>query len=463
MERFAAVRSVLLYTLLLNLVVTAAKLAVGYITGSLSIIADGYDSLFDGITNVIGLAAIYLARRPPDKDHPYGHRRYEALMTLSVSALLFFTCYSILQNAYQRFLNPTVPEVNFWSFAALFFSIAVHVYTAGYELRRGRELKSEFLIADASHTRADILVTVGVIAGLIMVRIGYPWADTVIAAVIALIIAKIGVDIIRSSARILTDTAVVETDQVAAIMQQIPGVQSYHRIRSRGQEDDVHLDLHIRVAPDMPLAQAHSIAHEAQRRLMGTLDGVRDVLIHVEPQPGAPHRPHRDLQAEVRTVALGLGVPIHHLNAHKVAGQYSVDLHLEVPDGLTLGQAHAQASLLEDEIKVQIPEVAEIHTHIEPTAATHAKCDEALKDLQREQIARELTRDVPGVRDCHDVKVRQIGAKLFLTLHCVLDEQLPVAEAHDIATLVEERLRRGCPDIASVSVHVEPATSDPPS
>ena len=162
-------------------------------------------------------------------------------------------------------------------------------------------------------------------------------------------------------------------------------------------------------------------------------------------------------------MARGLGVPIHHLNAHEVAGQYSVDLHLEVPAGLTLRQAHAQASLLEDEIKVQIPEVAEIHTHIEPTAATPAKCDEALRDLQREQIVRELTRDVPGVRDCHDVKVRQIGAKLFLTLHCVLDEQLPVAEAHDIATLVEERLRRGCPDIASVSVHVEPATSDPPS
>ena len=460
METFTAVRWVLIYTMFLNLFVSALKIAVALLTGSLSILANGLDSIFDSLTNVMGIIAISFAQRPPDADHPYGHRRYETLMTLGVAALLFISCYSILWGAYQRLRNPIVIQVNFWSFASLLLGMVVHIFTARFELRRGKELKSEFLIADASHTRADILVTLTVIAGLV---VGYPLVDSIMAVIVAFVIAKIGIDIIRNSARILTDAAAVETDQVAAVMQQIPGIQSYHHIRSRGQEDDVHLDLHIRVAPDMPLAQAHSIAHEAQHRLIETLDGVRDVLIHVEPQPGAPHRPHSDLQAEVRTVARGLGVPIHHLNAHEVAGQYSVDLHLEVPDGLTLRQAHAQASLLEDEIKVQIPEVAEIHTHIEPTAATPAKCDEALRDLQREQIVRELTRDVPGVRDCHDVKVRQIGAKLFLTLHCVLDEQLPVAEAHDIATLVEERLRRGCPDIASVSVHVEPATSDPPS
>ena len=259
METFTAVRFVLLYTLLLKLLVTAAKLIVGYLTGSLSIIADGLDSLFDGVTNVIGLIAIYVARRPPDDDHPYGHRRFETLMTLAVSVLLFFTCYTIVQSAYQRLKNPSVPDVNFWSFAALLFSIAVHIYTASYEIRRGRELKSEFLLADASHTSADILVTVGVIVGLIVVRLGYAWVDTVGAVIIAMIIAKIGVDIIRSSARILTDSAAVEAAKVAAILEGIPGVESYHRIRSRGQADDIRLDLHVRVAPELTVPQAHAI------------------------------------------------------------------------------------------------------------------------------------------------------------------------------------------------------------
>jgi cation diffusion facilitator family transporter len=456
METFAAVRFVLVFTLFLNMLVTVAKIGVGYLTGSLSILADGFDSLFDGVTNVIGLIAIYLARRPADEDHPYGHRRYETLMTLAVAALLFITCYGILQSAYQRLRNPATPDVNVWSFASLFLSIAVHFFTARYEIRRGRELKSEFLLADASHTSADILVTIGVIVGLIVVRAGYAWIDALVAVAVALIIAKIGVDIIRSSARVLTDAAAIATDEVAAIVQGVPGVQSFHRIRSRGQQDDVHLDLHIRVAPDLPLAQAHSVGHQVQRRIMESIEGVQDVIVHVEPQSGAPHTPHGDLLQRVREIADSLDVSVHHLNAHEIAGQYSVDLHVEVPNAWTLGEAHARADLLEDRIKAQLPEVIEVHTHMEPTVVTPERLDSTLDDARRVEVVRELAREVRGVRDCHEVSLRRMGDRLFLNLRCSTDEQMPIAAAHDIATLVEDRVHRAYPDVAGVSVHIEP-------
>jgi len=462
-ESFAAVRSVLGYTLLLNLLVTVAKIAVGHVTGSLSILADGFDSLFDAVTNVMGLVAIYLSRQPPDEDHPYGHRRYETLMTLAVSALLFFTCYNLLQSAYQRLLDPTVPEVNIWSFASLFFSIAVQIYTTRYELRRGRELRSEFLIADASHTQADIFVTMGVIGGLVVMDMGYPIIDTIIAVLIAFVIAKIGIDIIRSSTRILTDAAVLETARVAAILQQIPGIESYHHIRSRGQEDDIHLDLHIRVAPEMPAAQAHLIAHEVQRKLQQTIEGVRDVVVHVEPQPSATDSRSDDLFARVKEAARGLGTTVHHLNVYELNGRYSVDLHMEVVDALTLGEAHTQASVLEGRIKARIPEVAEVHTHIEPAPAAYAECEELADDSQLTLKVHQLTCSVPGVRDCHDVKVLRAADKLFLSIHCALDEHLPIAQAHDVATLIEEHLKRECLGIERVFVHVEPATTDTPS
>ena len=369
MATFTAVRSVLLLTLVLNLLVTAAKMVVGYLMGSLSILADGFDSLFDGVTNVISLIAVYLARRPPDDDHPYGHRRYETLMTLAVSVLLFFTCYTILQSAYQRLRNPSVPDVNFWSFAALLFSIAVHLYTARYEIRRGRELKSEFLIADASHTSADILVTVGVVFGLIAVRLGYAWVDAAVAVTIAIIIAKIGVDIIRISAGILTDSEAVEAAEVAVILERIPGVEGYHRIRSRGQADDIRLDLQVRVAPELPVTQAHAIAHDVQRRIKEAIDAARDVVVHVEPQLGEPHPTQGEFFGHVKRVARHLGIPVHHLSAVGIAGRYSLELHLEVPEHLSLGQAHAQASRLENEVRARVPEVAEVHTHIEPAPA----------------------------------------------------------------------------------------------
>jgi cation diffusion facilitator family transporter len=410
------------------------------------------------VTNVIGLVAIYLARRPPDEDHPYGHRRYETLMTLSVSVLLFITCFSLLRSAYERWLNPVLFEVNAWSFASLLLSMAVHLYTARYEMRCGRELRSDFLIADASHTSADILVTIGVIVGLVVVRMGYPWVDTMVAVVIALIIAKIGVDIIRSSALVLTDAAAIEADRVATVVRQIPGVQSYHRIRSRGLEDDVHLDLHVRVAPDLPLAEAHSIAHQVQSKIVDTIDGVRDVVVHVEPQPGGPHRQHGDLLDAVREVAHELGFSVHRVGAHEIAGQYFLDLHLEVPNSLTLGEAHTQASLLEDRIRGRLSDVTEILTHIEPTPPDGVECGKAVEDQQREAMVRELIGSVPGVLDCHEVRLRQIGDQLSLALHCTVEQHLPVTQAHDIATVIEERVRMACPDISNVSVHVEPGT-----
>jgi len=457
MRNFKGIRFVLIYTMLLNLVATAAKLLVGYLTGSLSLIADGFDSLFDSLSNVIGLVAIYLARRPADEDHPYGHRRYEILMTMLISLLLFLTCFEILKNAYERLMHPVRPEVTVWSFAALLLSIAVHVYVTTYEKRRGEELRSEFLVADAMHTRADIFVSIGVMGGLIVVQFGYPILDTLLAVAIAILIARIGVDIIRSSTRILTDSAVLDVSRVTALVRQVPGVLSSHHIRSRGQEDDIHLDLHIRVAPNMALAQAHHIAHQVQRKLLESLPGARDVVVHVEPQPGSSEAPDARMNAlaGVQKAAQAAGASVHHLNAHEIGGRYFVDLHLEVPEGLTLGEAHAQASRLEETIRAEAPEIAEINTHIEPALAPALDCGK-LDDGRIAQLVEEATRGMPEVLDCHEVQAIRVEGRLLLTIHCILREQLPIAQAHDVTTAIEHRLRRSCAEIAEVTVHVEP-------
>ncbi len=459
---FAAVRGVLIYTMVLNLLVSALKIAVGYWTGSLSVLANGLDSIFDSVTNVMGLIAISLAQQPADEDHPYGHRRYETFMTLGVAVLLFITCYSIVQGAYQRLRTATAPEVNVWSFASLLIGLVLHVYTSRYEMQKGRELKSDFLIADASHTRADVLVTLTVIIGLIVVRAGYPIVDTIVALLIAVVIAKIGVDIIRSSASILADTAVLQTDRVAAILDQIPGIESYHRIRSRGRQDDIHVDMHIRVAPDMPLAKAHMIAHEAQRKLQQTLDGVRDVVIHVEPQPVAQDSQDPDVLARVRQIAVELGATIHHLNVYETGGRYSVDLHLEVPDGLTVGEAHERATVLEAQIRSRIVEVTEISTHIEPASAACAQCEVMNGQQELEDQVRRLIEDISGVHDCGEVKVLGSAGQLLLSVRCTLDERLPIRQAHDISTVIEERVKGAFPEVERVFVHIEPAGAHTP-
>ncbi|MFQ5886583.1 MAG: cation diffusion facilitator family transporter, partial [Anaerolineae bacterium] len=344
MARFGAIRRVLFITLALNLLATLAKMLVVYLTGSLSIIADGFDSLFDSASNLIGLVGISFAARPPDEEHPYGHRKFETLAAIFVSVLLFVTCVELVRSVIYRLSSPAVPQINLWSFAAVIFSIGVHLFTVVYERRRGRELKSEFLLADAAHTTADIYISLSVIAGLILVRLGYPIVDALLALGIAGVIAKIGVDIIRSSSAILMDRAIVSQREIERLVLGVEGVESCHRIRSRGPEDDIHIDLHIHVAPETPVNRAHAIAHEAQKKVARELPGVQDVVVHVEPRWPKPEEP---MGERIRSLAQRMGASVHEIRVHQIRGSVLVDLHLEVDETWRLEEAHDLASRLE--------------------------------------------------------------------------------------------------------------------
>jgi len=369
MGNLPAVRRVLWVTMALNLSVTCVKLGVGYWTRSLSLIADGFDSVFDSATNIIGLVGVSLAARPADQDHPYGHRKAETLTAMVIASLLFLTTWELIRSAVERLLHPSLitTEVNIWSFAALAASILVHLTVVWYELNAGRRLQSDVLVADALHTRADIFVSLSVMGGLIAVRLGYPLADPILALVVALLIAKIGVDIIRESSPTLMDHVVVPVDRVEQIALSVPGVVSCHRVRSRGHEGDVYADLHIRVDPALSTEQAHAIAHEVQHRLIKERPDVHDVTIHVEPA-GTPlaGQDWHTVAAQLHRLAAGLGMSIHNMWVFDVNGELSVDVHLEADETLSLREAHSLASSLEERACAEIPHLVGLTTHIEP-------------------------------------------------------------------------------------------------
>ena len=157
------IRWVLIITMLLNFLATGVKLAAGLAIGSLSVVADGLDSLFDGVSNVVGLAGLYTASKPPDAQHPYGHRKYETIAAISISFLLFLTCWQILQAAWNRLGKGQYPAINLWTIIAMLLSMLIQLGTSLYELRQGKRLTSEILVADALHTRASVLVSVSVL------------------------------------------------------------------------------------------------------------------------------------------------------------------------------------------------------------------------------------------------------------------------------------------------------------
>jgi cation diffusion facilitator family transporter len=443
----------------LNLLATAAKLSVGYWTGSLSLVADGFDSVFDSAFNVIGLVGIYLAAQPADEDHPYGHRKAETMTALIIASLLFLTTWELIQSAVERLRNPALiqAEVNAWSFGALLLSIVVHLIVVWYELREGRRLHSDVLVADALHTRADIFVSLSVIGGLIAVRLGCPVADPILALVIALVIAKIGTDIIRESSPTLMDRVAMPADQVEQIALTVPGVLSCHRVRSRGHEQAVYADLHIQVDPAMSTEQAHAIAHEVQRRLRKRRPDIRDVTIHVEPFGSLPEEPgQEEIAVRLRRLADGLGIGIHDVWAYEVDGHYHIELHLEADGTLPLRQAHETASSLEEEAHAEIPHLAELTIHIEPQGQLVLTSDPGMEETQVAQAVQQVINDVLNADACHQVQVRRGDEGWAVSMHCQLPGEMPLAEAHRISTRLETRLQEKVPGLERVVIHTEP-------
>ncbi|MBS3918598.1 MAG: cation transporter [Deltaproteobacteria bacterium] len=282
-DRFQQIRRILIYILILNWGVAAAKLIYGWMIRSASMKADGFHSFSDGSSNLIGLIGIWVASRPIDKNHPYGHKKYETLTSVAISALLFFVCFNVLREGIARFIDPVIPEVNLNAFLVMIVTMAVNIFVMVYENKKGKELKSDILVSDALHTRADILTSASVIITLMAIKFGYPMVDPIASLFIALFIGYAAVQILRESSRVLSDAAAIPIQEIERVVLAIKGVKECHRIRSRGRADDIHIDLHILVDREMDVHRAHHLSYAIENKIKRDFRGVTDVVVHMEP------------------------------------------------------------------------------------------------------------------------------------------------------------------------------------
>jgi len=284
-ERARSIRRVLWVVLGLNLAVAAAKLAVGWRADSLSMVADGFHSLLDGSSNVIGLVGMTWATQPPDDDHHYGHHKYEAIAALAIGVLLALTALEVVRAGIARFRSPVLPDAGALSLAVMFVTMAVNLAVSRYEGGWGRRLKSELLLADSQHTFSDLFVSGSVLAGLAAARFGVAWADPLIAFVIAAFIVRIAYTVLRQVTYTLTDSSTLAPDEVCAVARGVAAVQVCKHVRSRGVPPFLFIDLEIEVDPALPLGEAHQIAHRVVDACKAQLHAT-DVVVHVEPLGG---------------------------------------------------------------------------------------------------------------------------------------------------------------------------------
>lgn len=287
----------LLFTLLLNVLVAALKLIVGTITHTLSVRADGFHSLTDGFSNVLGLVGMWWASRPPDEKHPYGHERMEVVAGSVIGAALLLVAWNVVQSALARLLAPGVPPApGATTWLVLLVTLAVNVFVVVYEARQAKRLNSPFLESDAAHTLSDVLVTVGVVITVACIQLGLVWVDWLAAFLVAGFILVAGLRILSRNFGYLLDAAQVAQEAIDAVVRRVPGVAGAHKIRTRGQPGAVRVDLHIQIAAHLNVVHAHEVTHWVIDALKRELPGVIDVVVHTEPAPASavyPELPHR--------------------------------------------------------------------------------------------------------------------------------------------------------------------------
>ncbi len=288
-DRYAAVSGVLIRVLFLNLAVAVAKIGFGYASGAISILSDGFYSLTDAASNVVGLIGVNAARLPPDEDHPYGHRKYETVAAAAITVFLLLVMIEVLRNALNHLTGKAgLHEITVTSFVVMLVTVGVNLLVVQYESREASRLGSEVLLADAMQTRGDVWSSLTVIAALVGVRAGQPILDPLAALVVAGFIGHSGYQIARTTTGILSDRIVIDDGDIERVVMGVPGVLGCHRIRTRGSSDHVFLDLHVWMPANMPLTDAHDLSHVVKDRLMARYPQIADAVIHIEPPPAKP-------------------------------------------------------------------------------------------------------------------------------------------------------------------------------
>jgi cation diffusion facilitator family transporter len=286
-SRYSEVRSVLVRILFLNLLVAVAKVSFGYASGTISILSDGFHSLTDAASNIAALVGMRVAHKPPDANHPYGHRKYETIAAAIIALFLVIVMIEVAQTAISRMRSGGTPHVTPASFAVMLVTLAINIFVVRAERRAGRRLSSQLLMADAQHTQSDVLTSLAVIVALAGTAVGFPLLDPAVALVVVAFIGHAGFEIARDAARVLSDEIVISEDDVRRVVESVPDVLGCHHIRSRGSADHVFLDLHVWLDGSMPLTQAHARSHTVKDLLMERYPQIADAIIHIEPPPKA--------------------------------------------------------------------------------------------------------------------------------------------------------------------------------
>lgn len=454
-KRRAALRSVLAAVFLASL-----KLAVGLWSGSLGILSEAANSGLDVVAAAIIYLSVLVSDKPADADHQYGHQKIENFSAFLQTGLVLVTCLWIILAAAHRLWVPVRVEVSWWAFAVMGISITVSFFRARELRTAAQQYRSQALESHALNYTLDIWSSLVVVVGLGALWLGERFgmggmyaADPLSALAVAGFVLYHSARLGRQTIDALLDAAPSGLRaRIVEAVREVEGVVACERVRVRHAGSKSFVDTNIAVERSIPFEHVSAILEAVRARIREILPDA-DIMIHSE-----PHAPREEnLFEKVKWIARRNNLAVHDLLVYEVEGQFTLDLHLEVDEALTLDQAHERANYLEKSIFEEIAEIGAINTHIEGEG-THVETAK-MTGAVRGQMAGELKRiatQVPDILDCHDIAIREIHQKTYVSCHVLMDGSLPITRVHDRTVEIEALYKKRFPAIHKVTIHTEP-------
>ncbi len=456
-------------SVLAALVITSLKIVVGIATGSLGILSEAAHSGLDLIAALVTFFSVQVSGKPADADHQYGHGKFENFSAFIETGLLLLTCVWIVYEAIGRlFFHSVEIEPSVAAFLVMSLSMAVDAWRSRALGRMAVKYDSQALEADALHFSTDIWSSGVVVVGLALVWLGrsnlgrayrVTWlrqADPIAALCVAGVVVSVSWRLARRTADALLDAAPAGVrnrilDQLASV----DGLLEVEWLRLRKAGDRYFADVSVGLERNFTFQRSEQVSDAVRSRVREILPDA-DVVVHSVPRP----RRTENIFDRIRAVATRHNFNVHDISVQDLHGQLHVEQHLELAEQLTMKQAHDEVTRLETEMRAEVPEIATILTHIESEPATIEAGEEAVREPELQQRLKDIVREFPEVIDVHEFQFKKVRGRLYVSCHCTLPDDMPLARVHDLQTSLEIRFKHDAPQLFRVLIHPEPGTDN---
>jgi cation diffusion facilitator family transporter len=457
-------RSVAGNSVLAAVAITVLKVVVGVATGSLGILSEAAHSGLDLIAAVVTFFSVRVSDKPADADHQYGHGKVENFSAFIETGLLLLTCVWIVYEAVKRlFFHHVEVEPNIAAFLVLFASMAVDFWRSRILTKIASKYDSQALEADALHFSTDVWSTGVVALGLLLVVVARAYdlswlriADPIAALFVAGVVVYVSSRLARRTVDALLDAAPAGVRaNILAAVSRVDGLLEVDRVRIRRAGNRFFADLSIGLSRNVTFQRSEQVAHAVTQAVHEILPDA-DVVVHSVPRAAR----QENIFDRVRGAAMRHNFNVHDVSIQDLHGRLHVEQHLELDESLTMKEAHDRVTRLESEIRKEVPEISTILTHIESEPATIESGDEILRDSRLEKKLKAMVAEFPEVLDVHEVELKRVRGRTYVSCHCTFADDLPLSRVHDVQTELEIRFKQAAPQLFRVLIHPEPRTDN---